>query len=259
MNKKMKKIISFVVIFCFLIIVFDLVFFLYKRQKGQDDHNYFDSVNAFSETSSGYIGVGSNNDNDQSYEKAKLTKFSGKLKKVWEKFYNHGYNSTFYNVAVDGDAYIAVGRVERNKKEHKNKATSALIVKYNLDGEKLAEKTFGGSSYERYNAIQYFGGSLYVVGSTSSNDSGLRVSSKNGEITAMLIKCDTNLQVTRKDIFGGSNDDNMLDLITDGSNVYMVGYSNSNDSNIKTSHDNGSDFISKLIKVDYRFRILMKK
>ncbi len=196
-----------------------------------------------------------------------LVKFDSNGKYIFHKNYSYTDYLGFSSIATDGKNLYVVGskkildepedELEDSSRSTKN--TDALIVKYNLDGEKLAEKTFGGSSYERYNAIQYFGGSLYVVGSTSSNDSGLRVSSKNGEITAMLIKCDTNLQVTRKDIFGGSNDDNMLDLITDGSNVYMVGYSNSNDSNIKTSHDNGSDFISKLIKVDYRFRILMKK
>lgn len=196
-----------------------------------------------------------------------LVKFNSTGKYIFHKNYSYTDYLGFSSITTDGkNLYVAgskkvLDKVENELKEgnRNTKNTDALIVKYNLDGEKLSEKTFGGSSYERYNAIQYFGGSLYVVGSTSSNDSGLRVSSENGEITAMLIKCDTNLQITRKDIFGGSNDDNMLDLITDGSNVYMVGYSNSNDSNIKTSHDNGSDFISKLIKVDYRFRILMKK
>lgn len=220
MNKKMKKIISFVVIFCFLIIVFDLVFFLYKRQKGQEEHNYFDSVNAFSETSSGYIGVGSNNDNDQSYEKAKLTKFSGKLKKTWEKLYNHGYNSTFYNVAVDGDAYIAVGRVERNKKEHKNKATSALIVKYNQDGDEEFSRTLHILDNSVFKNVWVVEDGYLVVGQSIYDNSTLGNSSEGG---AILIKYDKNGEVLWQKNYGGNKSGLYNDLVVDGDYIYAVG------------------------------------
>ncbi len=196
-----------------------------------------------------------------------LVKFSSNGKYVFHKNYSYTDRLGFSSITTDGKNLYVVGskKILSEKEQNDEKSirntnnTDAIIVKYSLDGEVRKEKLFGGSGHDRYNAVVYFGGYLYLAGSTSSNDSGLRVSSKDGKITAMLIKCDTDLVINRKEVFGGSSDDNMLDLITDGSNVYMVGYSNSKDSNIKTEHDNGSDFISKLIKVDYRFRILMKK
>lgn len=196
-----------------------------------------------------------------------LVKFSSEGKYLFHKNYSYTDNLGFSSIATDGESLYVAGSKKVLTAEEQNDTSSkrntsntdALIVKYSLDGNILKEKSFGGSSKERYNSIVYFGSYLYLVGNTSSNDSGMRVSSKNGEITAILVKCDTDLVITRKEVFGGSKDDNMLDLVTDGSNVYMVGYSNSKDSNIITENDNGSDFISKLIKVDYRFRILMKK
>lgn len=196
-----------------------------------------------------------------------LVKFSSDGKYVFHKNYSYTDRLGFSSITTDGGNLYVVGskKILSDEEQNDEKSarntnnTDAIIVKYSLDGEIVKEKLFGGSGHDRYNSVVYYGGYLYLVGSTSSNDSGLRVSSKNGKITAMLMKCDTSLSINRKEVFGGSSDDNMLDLITDGSNVYMVGYSNSKDSNIKTEHDNGSDFISKLVKVDYRFRILMKK
>lgn len=196
-----------------------------------------------------------------------LVKFSSDGKYIFHKNYSYTDRLGFSSITTDGKNLYVVGskKILSEKEQNDEKSarntnnTDAIIVKYSFTGDVVKEKLFGGSAHDRYNAIVYYGGYLYVVGSTSSNDSGLRVASKDGKITAMLIKCDTSLSINRKEVFGGSSDDNMLDLITDGSNVYMVGYSNSKNSNIKTEHDNGSDFISKLIKVDYRFRILMKK
>ncbi len=220
MNKSMKKIMLGIVIICFLVILFDLVFFLYKRQKPQDYSNYFDSVNAFSDISDGYIGVGSNNDNDQNYEKAKLTKFDGKMEKVWEKYYNRGYNSTFYNVAVDDDGYVAVGSVQKDKNEKKNHTTSALIVKYDSDGKEQFSRTLQILEKSVFKNVVVLDDGYLVVGQSIYDNSTLGNSSEGG---AILIKYDKNGEILFRKNYGGNKSGLYNDLVVDGDYIYAVG------------------------------------
>ena len=61
-----------------------------------------------------YVAVGSNNNNDNHYEKAKISKYTLKKEKVFEKLYNVGYNSAFFGVVADDNNYVAVGSYEKN-------------------------------------------------------------------------------------------------------------------------------------------------
>ena len=112
------------------------MFFLEKKSI------YFDGVNAFTVTEKGYVAVGSNNNNDVFYEKAKLTVYNDKKENVLEKLYNKGFNSAFFDVIVDGNDYVAVGNFESSEKEHKKGYRKALLVKYDKDGNVLFEKSF---------------------------------------------------------------------------------------------------------------------
>ena len=78
-------------------------------------------------------------------------------------------------------------------------------------------------------------------------------------MTGILLRYDKNGNITKKEAFGGSNNDNLTSITTDGVSLYISGYSNSNDGNIITSHDNGKDYFGKVIKLDFKFRTLMIK
>ena len=57
--------------------------------------------NAVVGTGKTYVTVGSNNDNDNHFEKAKISLYNSKKEKTFEKLYNIGYNSSFFGVIVD--------------------------------------------------------------------------------------------------------------------------------------------------------------
>ena len=78
-------------------------------------------------------------------------------------------------------------------------------------------------------------------------------------MTGILLRYDKNGNITKKEAFDGSNNDNLTSITTDGASLYISGYSNSNDGNIITSHDNGKDYFGKVIKLDFKFRTLMIK
>ena len=137
--------------------------------------------------------------------------------------------------------------------------TDALLVKYDLNGEIIFEKNFGGSNYERYNSILAYRDELYVVGHTSSKDAGLKISTDGELMTGILVRYDQEGNILKKEALGGSNNDNLTDITTDSVSLYISGYSNSDDGNITTAKNNGKDYFGKIIKLDFKFRTLMVK
>lgn len=193
-----------------------------------------------------------------------LVKFSKNGKYQWHKNYSYTDSEGFMGIAYSHQGLYVVGSrkilsgtdEEKEKSDRVTNNTDAVFIKYDLNGNIVFQKRFGGSSYERYNAILSSGDYLYVVGHTTSQDSGLKVTTDTDEMTGIVAKYDLNGHIVRKDVFGGSNNDNLLAIATDNSNLYIAGYSNSKDGNLVTDFDNGKDYFGKYFKIDYRFRIL---
>ena len=103
---------------------------------------YFDGINALITNDSYYVTVGSNNDNSNHYEKAKVSKHNRKKEKTFEKLYNVGYNSAFFGVSMDEDNIVAVGSYEKTADDHNDSVRRALIVKYDSLGEIIFAEDF---------------------------------------------------------------------------------------------------------------------
>ena len=88
MPEKYKRIIKIIVIVCVLVLLFDIGYLIYITYFKKTEKTYFDSINMVEITNEGYIAVGSNNNNEKSYEKAKITQYDQDKNKVWEKLYN---------------------------------------------------------------------------------------------------------------------------------------------------------------------------
>ena len=116
MNKKRVHFHYYLSIFLFLFILIEISYMIYQISFQKVETIYFEGVNAIVSTDHYYVAVGSNNDNDNHFEKAKISKFNLKKEKTFEKLYNIGYNSAFFGLTVDGDDVIAVGSYEKNEK-----------------------------------------------------------------------------------------------------------------------------------------------
>ncbi len=143
--------------------------------------------------------------------------------------------------------------------EHLTTNTDAMLLKYSLSGELLFEKSFGGSNLERYNALTAYGDNIFVVGYSNSKDSGLKIFTDGKKKTGIFVRYDLDGEMEKKTTFGGSNNDNLTAIVTDNSNLYITGYSNSKDGNLLSSHENGRDYFGKLVKIDSRLRVLFIK
>lgn len=194
-----------------------------------------------------------------------LVKFDKNGKYVWHKNYSYTDGLGFTGIAYSDDSLYVVGSKKvlpadiTEEDDRTTKNTDALLVQYDLDGKVKLQKTFGGSNYERYNSIVAYHNNLYVIGHIASKDAGLKVQTNGELMTGLVIRYDIAGNMLKKEVLGGSNNDNLTDIVTDGASLYISGYSNSKDGNMVTSKNNGKDYFGKFIKLNLKFKTLLLK
>ena len=220
MNKvKLLKTVKIISIILLVILVCEVGILIYNSFFKEDHSVYFDSINATSNDSSSYVAVGSNNNNKEYYEKAKITKYNSRGEKIFEKLYNKGFNSVFLGVITDSEGYVAVGSYEASEEEHDNKVRSALIVKYDKKGNLLFENSFqllGNSKF--MNLVKVDAGYLVVGQSVYEN-----MTLGFAEGGAFLIKYDNNGRLLWKKFYGDNKTAVYNDLVVVNNYIYVVG------------------------------------
>lgn len=192
-----------------------------------------------------------------------LVKYDRNGKYQWHKNYSYTDGIGFTGIAYSNQFLYVVGskkilsEMTDNEGNHDTKNTDALLVKYDKSGNIIFEKNFGGSSYERYNSILAYRDNLFVVGYTSSTDAGLKINTDGNLLTGILVRYDSEGNILKKESLGGSNNDNLTDIASDGVSLYITAYSNSKDGNITTSRNNGKDYFGKMIKMNFKFKTLL--
>lgn len=247
MNKKVLKRLRIVTIICIIVLVIELMYILFCAFFKEDKSIYFDGVNAFINIDNGYVAVGSNNNNDEYYEKAKLTIYNEKRENVMEKLYNKGYNSAFFGVAVDKDNnYIVVGDCEVDKKDEKNSTRKALIVKYDKDGNIIFDKTFAVLDNSKFTNVVVVNDGYLVVGQSIYKSNKVGDSEEGG---AYLIKYSKDGKLLWKSNYGNNNSAVFNDVLVYDDNIYVVGKNNSRLGIICKYDEDG-----KLLKMnDYKY------
>lgn len=220
MSERYKKVIKIIVIICLVVLVFDFCFLIYQKYFYKEEKTYFDSINAIEILDDGYIVVGSNNNNENSYEKAKITKYDNNKEKVWEKLYNKGYNGSFFAIKKDQGNYIAVGNYESKKQENEDGVRSALIVKYSNEGEILYENNFQVLGNSKFTNVLVVDDGYIVVGQSIYENMTLGLSEDGG---AFIIKYDKELKEIWRKNYGGSKSGIYNDVIKVGDYFYTVG------------------------------------
>ena len=183
----------------------------------------------------------------------------------WHKNYNYTDSFGLSDIKYLNGYLYAVGSKKilsddiGEDDDRKTENTDGLLIKYDLDGNVILERTFGGSKEERYNSLLIYRKDLFVVGYISSDDSGLKVDANDKNRTGLLIKYDKDGNILKRVTYGGENNDNLTSIVTDNSSLYITGYSNSKKGNISSSKNNGIDYFGKLFKIDSKFRVFFAK
>ena len=216
----MFKWLKIILLICMIILVIEFSYIIYSVLFNEGKSVYFDGINALYSEKDGYVTVGSNNDNDLFYEKAKITKYNDKKEKEFEKLYNKGFNGTFFDVLKDDNSYVAVGSYEKNEEEHNDKLRSALIVKYDNSGNIMFESDFQVLGNSRFTSIVSVKDGYLVSGQSIYKNMTLGFSDDGG---AFLIKYSKDLKVEWKVNYGSSKSAVYNDVLVDDDVIYVVG------------------------------------
>lgn len=220
MNKKLLKKLRFVIVICIIILVIEFGYIIYCSFFKEEKSLYFDGINAVSIVDNGYVSVGSNNNNDMFYEKAKITKYDDKKNKVFERLYNKGYNGVFYEVIEDKGSFVAVGSYESTQEQHDELVRSALIVKYDKEGNIEFENELKVLDNSKFTSVVAVDDGYIVTGQSIYKNTKVGESSLGG---ALLIKYDKNGKEIFRKNYGNNKTAVYNDLIIFDNNIYAVG------------------------------------
>ena len=234
MEKKLFNFLKLVAVVCAVILVIELVYIAYLSQ---EKSIYFDGINSVINEESGYVAVGSNNNNDKYYEKAKITKYNDKKEKLFERIYNKGYNGVYFDVILDQEGnLIAVGSFESSEEDHLEGRRIGLIVKYDQEGNLLYENTFKVLDNTKFTSVEVMGDSYIVTGQSVYSDMKVGLSKDGG---AFIMKYNKELKLVWKNNYGDSKSSAYNDVAIYKDNIYVVGVTDNNIGVISKYSDDG--------------------
>ena len=208
-------------VICLFVLLGDILLVFYTKNKQDNSRTFFSSLNGYVYLADSYYGVGSNNvDSKDGYEKASLTKYDSKYRKVWMKKFNSKYNSTYYNIVSDGDYLLAVGSYEKTKEEVKAKLRTALFVKYDHDGKVIFKKDLQILGNSKFVNLLVLDDGYIVVGQSIYPNDVLGNQNTGG---AIIIKYSKDGDVIWQQNVGGNKSGLFNDVIKSGDYLYAVG------------------------------------
>lgn len=244
MNKRKEKKIIFYIklssIICAIILCLELGYLINHKYFNDGESIYFDSINAISNVNDMFITVGSNNNNENYYEKAKLSFYNIDYEKKLERIYNKGYNSAFFGMDSFKDGVVAVGSYEVDDEEHNAGIRSALLVGYDFDGNILFENDFKVLDNSKFMDVESIDDGYFVVGQSIYDEMTLGNSSDGG---AFLLKYDSDGKLLWKSNFGDNKEAIFNDLYVSDDYIYVVGY-NINDIGIFAKYNYDGELVN---------------
>ncbi len=154
-----------------------------------------------------------------------------------------GYLFTGETYSSDGDVASSIG------------GGDVWIVKVDDSGNKLWQKTYGGSNYERSNSLALCEAGYLVAGLTFSTDGDAPATHGVGD--GFVLKVDEAGNLIDQKTFGGSDHDEIVKIIPDGNGNYiLVGLTYSTNEDLNTSHGGGDLWV---IKINAQLDIMWQK
>jgi hypothetical protein len=168
----------------------------------------------------------------------------------WEKFIGSYFYDRLYALQQTSDGgYILGGYsnagISMDKTEINYGGNDYWVVKTDANGNKLWDKSFGGSGEDLISSIQQTSDGGYIIGGYSNSPvSGNKTSANKGGNDYWIIKLDAGGNKSWEKSFGGTNDDLLYSLQQTSDSGYILGgYSNSGNNGDKSQPAKGySDF-----------------
>jgi hypothetical protein len=175
-----------------------------------------------------------------------VVKLNSSGQKVWDKTIGgNNYDNPFAMVATTDGGFVIAGNsnsgISGDKTEDVRGFYDYWVVKLNSSGQKVWDKTIGGSNYDYAYAITAsFDGGFVVAGYSNSGISGDKTEDVKGFDDYWIVKLNSSGQKVWDKTIGGSNYDNVYAITASSDGGFIVaGYSNSGISGDKTEDVKG--------------------
>jgi len=168
-----------------------------------------------------------------------LLKYSSDGISIWNKTWSGGnsYNEALSIALSDPYLFVAGGT-----KKNGASSTDVILLKYNVNGDLLWNKTWGSNNDESAHAVAVDSHNIYVTGWTTNQTQNI--------VDVFLLKYDLNGNLLWDKTWDGGFSDRAESIALDGSNVYICGY---------TAKDNSSIVDMLLLKYDLDGNLIWNK
>lgn len=178
--------------------------------------------------------------------------------KLWDKTIGGNKSDGFRALALTDDGgYLLGGDSWSDKSGEKSDGVLGIgcywIVKIDASGDKQWDKSFGSSGFNQFKTLQKAEENGYILGGTSDgNSSGDKFENGRGDYDYWIIRIDSVGNKIWDKTLGGSNTDDLADIISEPDRGFVMGgWSYSGSSSEKTENLLGiADYW--IIKVDHR-------
>jgi hypothetical protein len=210
---------------------------------------------AISQTSDGGYIIGGTSNSPAGGDKSQMQrggddywviKLDASGNKIWDKTFGGSGDEDLHCIIQTSDGGYLIGGDSRSPAGgDKTQALFGIsdywVVKTDSLGNKLWDKTYGGTDYERYrNSVQTPDHGFIHAGQSSSGISGNKTDASQGGVDYWLVKTDSSGNIQWDSAYGGNGDDNMQVLMKTWDGGYICGgWSTTGISGDKTQASNG--------------------
>ena len=186
-----------------------------------DSYDYYNDV--IIDSLGFYVAVG------RTHRAAIISKIDSNGELLWTRHIFDPANGTYFTSLsqdLDGN-YIAVGvsgnsGIGTSITDGNNGSTDGLIVKFDQEGNKIWDRTIGGSNTDYFNDIIISeSGKIYIVGTTTSNDFDILPSDKTGS-NAFIVEINSVGQLIWQKSIGGDLYDDFDSISIDSQGFVII-------------------------------------
>ena len=237
MSKKTLKNLKIISIICVIVLLVEIIYVGYKVLYQSKESVYFEGVNEMIIGNDYLVTVGSNNNNDNHYEKAKISKYNKNKEKQFERLFSVGYNSSYFGIIEDDNNFLVV--------DHDDSIRRGLFTKYDITGNVLFRKEYKLLDNTKFTSITKINDGYLVTGQSIYKNTHIG-DDKGG---AILIRYDKDGNIIWSRSFGSSKSAIFNKAIIVNNYIYVVGV-NDDDVAIICKYD----FDGNIIKsVEYKY------
>lgn len=202
---------------------------LWNKNFGGSGEDYFRGV---TDSTNGSIAVGYSNSQDGDLTglnkgswDAIIVSYDSQGNVLWNKNFGGSYTDYFWDIDTTADGYIVVGQSSSTNQDLAglNKGNfDAIIVKYDLEGNVIWNKNFGGNNIDRFYNVVAVEDGYVAIGNSASNDQD--VSRMNyGMQDGIIVKYDLEGNVVWNKNYGSTNNDYFYGITNNNGEYVAVG------------------------------------